>query len=212
LAAGVGWSRFQAALLLGGFGIKPFVYQNIRLFQLFKFDAKGLAAKPEELSSLSSSLRIHLLLSTFCHLRNNQINPATQGVRVSVRLLVFLHDETPGVNLTHPASLLLRNLLLRKCFWLSFGLCPGFGSRALVTLHCLCSVASAIPQQLAPTVGRLARVTNPECPQGRRELPLILPKELDRPSLPCSPRERSSRNLALHAKRSWPNCVGMLKN
>jgi hypothetical protein len=91
-------------LMLGGFRIKPFVYQNIRLFQLFKFDAKGSATKPQELSSPFSSLRIHLSISTLCHLRSNQISPATQGVRVSIRVLVFLHDETAGVNLTHPAS------------------------------------------------------------------------------------------------------------
>jgi hypothetical protein len=90
--------------LLGGFGIKPFVYQNIRLFQLVKFDAKGSAAKPQELLSPFSSLKIHLSTSTLRHLQSNQISPTTQGVRVSVRLLVSLHDETPGLNLTHPAS------------------------------------------------------------------------------------------------------------
>jgi hypothetical protein len=89
---------------VGGFGIKPFVYQNIRLFQLVKFDAKGSAAKPQELLSPFSSFRIHLSTSTLCHLQSNKISPATQGVKVSVRLLVFPHDATPGVNLTHPAS------------------------------------------------------------------------------------------------------------
>jgi hypothetical protein len=29
----------------------------------------------------------------------------TQGVRVSVRLIVFFRDETPGANLAHPGSL-----------------------------------------------------------------------------------------------------------
>jgi hypothetical protein len=32
-------------------------------------------------------------------------NPATQGVRVSVKPFDFPHDETPEMNLTHPASL-----------------------------------------------------------------------------------------------------------
>jgi hypothetical protein len=31
-----------------------------------------------------------------------------QGVGVSVRLIDFLHDETPGVNLIHPGNLGLR--------------------------------------------------------------------------------------------------------
>jgi hypothetical protein len=29
----------------------------------------------------------------------------TQGVRVSIRLIVFFHDETPEANLVHPGSL-----------------------------------------------------------------------------------------------------------
>jgi hypothetical protein len=47
-----GWGRLVAipgSAAVGGFRIKPFVYETIRLFQLFKFDAKGSAAKPQEL-------------------------------------------------------------------------------------------------------------------------------------------------------------------
>jgi hypothetical protein len=91
-------------LLLGGSEIKPFVCQNVRLFQLVKFDAKGLEMKPQEPLSPFPFLRIHLSTSTLSHQQSNQISPATQDVRISVRLLAFLHDETPEVNLTHPAS------------------------------------------------------------------------------------------------------------
>jgi hypothetical protein len=33
--------------IVGGFGIKPFVCQNVRSFQLVKFDSKGPTAKPQ---------------------------------------------------------------------------------------------------------------------------------------------------------------------
>jgi hypothetical protein len=42
--------------LLGGFRIKPFVYQNKSVFSCSKFDAKGSAAKPLELLKPSSFL------------------------------------------------------------------------------------------------------------------------------------------------------------
>jgi hypothetical protein len=88
----------------GGFGIRPFVHQIARSFQLVKFNSKGSAAKPRKLLSPFSSLRIHRSTSTLRHQQSNQIIPAGQSVRVSVRLLGFLRDETPGANLTHPAS------------------------------------------------------------------------------------------------------------
>jgi hypothetical protein len=77
---------------------QAFRIPNHKTVSVVQVYAKGLAAKPQELSSPFSSF------STLRHLQSNQISPATQSVRVSVRLFVFLHDETPGVNLTRPAS------------------------------------------------------------------------------------------------------------
>jgi hypothetical protein len=97
----LGWIQMSG---VGGFGIRPFVHQISRSFQLVKFNSKGSAAKPRELLSPFSSLRIHLSTSTLHRQQSNQISPTVQSVRVSVRLLDFLRDETPRVNLTHPAS------------------------------------------------------------------------------------------------------------
>jgi hypothetical protein len=90
--------------LLGGFGIRPFVRQIARSFQLVNLNSKGSTAKPREPSSPFSFLRTYLLTSTLRHQQSNQIGPAIQSVRVSVRSLGFFCDETPGENLTHPAS------------------------------------------------------------------------------------------------------------
>jgi hypothetical protein len=91
-------------LLLGGFGIRPFVRQIARSFQLVNLNSKGSVAKPRELLSLFSFLKIHLSTSSLRHQQINQISPAIQSVRVSVRLLVFLRNETSRLNLTHPSS------------------------------------------------------------------------------------------------------------
>jgi hypothetical protein len=94
------WSK----QIVGGFRIRPFVCQNMRSFQLVKFDVKGSAAKSREFLSLFSFLTIHLSTCTLRHQHSNQISPAVQSIRVSGRLLSFLRDETPGANLAHPAS------------------------------------------------------------------------------------------------------------
>jgi hypothetical protein len=62
-------------LLLWGFGIKPFVRQIVRSFQLVKLDSKGSAAKPHEPLGPFSFFRIHLSTGTFCHQQSNQISP-----------------------------------------------------------------------------------------------------------------------------------------
>jgi hypothetical protein len=88
-------------LLLGGFGIKPFVYQKIKECLCERFD--------------NEIPRATVSLSTFQNLRFGQypLSPAklpnkfsiAQGVRVSVRLNDFFCDETSGANIIHPGSL-----------------------------------------------------------------------------------------------------------
>jgi hypothetical protein len=53
--------------IVGGFGIKPFICQNVRAFQLVKFDSKGLAAKPQEPLSPISTFGPHLSTYVFRH-------------------------------------------------------------------------------------------------------------------------------------------------
>jgi hypothetical protein len=77
------------------------------VFRCSKFDKKGSVAKPLELLKPFSFLWTHPSTNTLRHLRSSQINRATQGVRVSVRPFSFPYDETPKMNLTHPASLSL---------------------------------------------------------------------------------------------------------
>jgi hypothetical protein len=108
---GFRWLRFASkhaphhrGASVRGFGIKPFVRQIMRSFQLVKFDSKGSVAKPQEPLSLFSFFRIHLSTSTLRHQQSNQISPTVQSVRVSVSWLGFLCEETPGANLTHPTS------------------------------------------------------------------------------------------------------------
>jgi hypothetical protein len=93
--------------VLGGFGIKPFVCQNVRLFQLVKFDVKGSTAKPQEPLNPFSSFGLHLSNNAFRHQESNQISPAVRSVGVPVWRIGFPHDETPGANLTYPVSLRL---------------------------------------------------------------------------------------------------------
>jgi hypothetical protein len=89
---------------VGGFGIMPFICQIARSFQLVNLNSKGSAAKPREPLSPFSFIKTYLLTGTLHHQQSNQISPVIQSVRVSVRSLGFLSDETPGANLTHPAS------------------------------------------------------------------------------------------------------------
>jgi hypothetical protein len=93
--------------VLGGFGIKPFVCQNVRLFQLVKFDVKGSTAKPQEPLNPFSSFGLHLSNSAFRHEESNQISPVVRSVGVTVWRIGFPRDETPGANLTYPVSLSL---------------------------------------------------------------------------------------------------------
>jgi hypothetical protein len=81
-----------------------FHMQIARSFQLVNLNSKGSAAKPREPLSPFSFIKTYLLTGTLRHQQSNQISPVIQSVRVSVRSLGFLSDETPGANLTHPAS------------------------------------------------------------------------------------------------------------
>jgi hypothetical protein len=92
---------------LGGFRIKPFVYQKIKeclypfklLCERFKSEAPGAI----DFVSVFQNLPFDQYPSSPAELPN-EFN-ITQGVRVSVRLNDFFCDETPGANLIHPGSL-----------------------------------------------------------------------------------------------------------
>jgi hypothetical protein len=96
--------------IVGGFGIKPFVRQIARSFQLVNLNSKGSTAKPREPSSPFSFLRTYLLTSTLRHQQSNQIGPAIQSVRVSVRSLGFFRDETPGEIGFRPGGFIVPNI------------------------------------------------------------------------------------------------------
>jgi hypothetical protein len=88
-------------LLLGGFGIKPFVYQKIKECICERFDNEI----PRAIDSLSTfqNLRFGQYPSSPAKLPNEF--SIAQGIRVSVRLNDFFCDETSGANLIHPGSL-----------------------------------------------------------------------------------------------------------
>jgi hypothetical protein len=93
--------------MLGGFGIKPFVYQKIKeclypfklLCGRFNSEAPGAI----DFVSVFQNLLFDQYTSSPVELPNEF--SITQGVKVSVRLNDFFCDETSGANLIHPGSL-----------------------------------------------------------------------------------------------------------
>jgi hypothetical protein len=86
---------------LGGFGIKPFVYQKIKECLCERFDSEI----PRATDSLSTfqNLRFGQYLSSPAKLPSKF--SIVQGVRVSAKLSDFFCDETSGANIIHPGSL-----------------------------------------------------------------------------------------------------------
>jgi hypothetical protein len=86
---------------LGGFGIKPFVYQKIKECLCERFNNET----PGAIDSLSifQNLLFDQYPSSPAELPNEF--SITQGVRVSVRLNDFFCDETSEANLIHPGNL-----------------------------------------------------------------------------------------------------------
>jgi hypothetical protein len=92
---------------LGGFGIKPFVYQKIKecLYPSKLLCERFNSETPGAIDSVSifQNLLFDQYPSSPAELPNEF--SITQGVRVSVRLNDFFCDETSGANLIHPGSL-----------------------------------------------------------------------------------------------------------
>jgi hypothetical protein len=96
------------APLLGGFGIKPFVYQKIKeCFYPFKLLCERFNSEAPGAIDFVSVFHNYLLFDQYPSSPAELPNKfsITQGVRVSVRLNNFLCDETSGANLIHPGSL-----------------------------------------------------------------------------------------------------------
>jgi hypothetical protein len=51
-----------------------------------------------------SFFRTHLSTDTLRRQQGNRISLEVQGFRITIGWIVFLRDEAPGANLTHPAS------------------------------------------------------------------------------------------------------------
>jgi hypothetical protein len=89
-------------LLLGGFGIKPFVYQKkIKEYLCERFDSEI----PRATDSLSTFQNLCFGQYPSSPVKLPSEFSIVQGVRVSVKLSDFFCDETSGANIIHPGSL-----------------------------------------------------------------------------------------------------------
>jgi hypothetical protein len=91
-----------SGLVLGGFGIRPFIQRIERSLQLVWLNSKGSNAKPREPISPSSFSQVYLSVRTFRWQHNGQVSAGIQSVGGSVGLFGFLWDETPGANPIYP--------------------------------------------------------------------------------------------------------------